>query len=103
VAKAVHAREAAAVRDLLSRESGQLAADVRKAGAKWSKRVLERVKTEMSSMSARKAMAFRVSRNSVPADMMAVRQPSGARNRRACMTWSMSRSQSKGGFAMTRS
>ena len=48
--EAVRGREAAAVRDLLSRESRQLAADVRKAGAKWSKRVLERVKTEMPGL-----------------------------------------------------
>jgi len=48
--KAVRGREAAAVRDLLSRESGQLATDVRQAGSEWARRVLERVKTAMPGL-----------------------------------------------------
>ena len=54
-------------------------------------------------MRSRKALAFLVSRHSVPADMIATSRPSGFRNSSACITWSMSRSRSKGGFMMTRS
>ncbi len=38
------------------------------------------------SMSARNASDFRVSRNSVPADMIATRRPPGLRNSKAWMT-----------------
>lgn len=57
--KAVRGPKAAAVHVLLSRESGQLATDLREAGSKWAKRVLERVKTEMPGLTeeGRQALA----------------------------------------------
>ncbi len=50
LSKAVVGSEAEALHALLSRESGQLAQDLRQAGSKWAKRVLERVKTEMPKL-----------------------------------------------------